>query len=55
MQHAQRDKKFIKDFILKLCTQESCLPVDDIKMDLRQVVNAMWTGFVSLVVSDGLI
>jgi len=55
MQHARRDEKFIEVFSLKLCTQESCLPEDAIKMDLRQIVNEMWTGFVSLVSDDGLI
>jgi hypothetical protein len=55
MQHTHIDEKFIQDFSLKLCTQESCLPEDDIKMDLRQIVNEIWTGFVSLVSNDGLI
>jgi len=55
MQHARRDRKFFQNLSLKLFMQESCIPENDIKMDLRQVVNAVWAGFVSPVVSGGLI
>jgi hypothetical protein len=55
MQYARRDGKFIQLFSGKFCKQDSCLPEDDIKTDLKQIVNEMWTGFVSVVASDGLI